>query len=81
MRKPLSRGRGFLLALAAALYADRVALLVGGRLQQVGTPVQVLTEARLSAAFQTPVRVISHPEYGLLLVMPGGGHVSEQPGW
>lgn len=65
----------------AALYADRVALLVGGRLQRVGSPAQVLTEAGLSDAFQTPVRVIAHPDYGLPLVMPGGAPWQEPAGW
>jgi len=57
----------------AGLYADRVALLVDGQLQAVGSPAEVLTEAQLSRVYQMPVRVIPHPEYGSPLVLPDGG--------
>lgn len=57
----------------AGLYADRVALLVDGQLQAIGSAVEVLTEARLSRVYQMPVRVIPHPEYGTPLVLPDGG--------
>ena len=56
----------------AALYAQRVALLVAGRLEATGTAAEVLTEARLSQVYQMPVRVILHPEYGTPLVLPNG---------
>ena len=56
----------------AGLYADRVALLVEGRLQAIGSAADVLTEARLSQVYQMPVRVIPHPEYGTPLVLPDG---------
>ena len=56
----------------AGLYADRVALLVAGRLQAIGSAAEVLTEARLSQVYQMPVRVIPHPEYGTPLVLPDG---------
>ena len=56
----------------AALYAQRVALLVDGRLQATGTAAEVLTEARLSQVYRMPVRVIPHPEYGTPLVLPDG---------
>jgi iron complex transport system ATP-binding protein len=55
-----------------ALYAHRVALLVAGRLQALDTPDRVLTPEQLSAAFNTPVSVIPHPEYGTPLVLPDG---------
>jgi iron complex transport system ATP-binding protein len=58
----------------AALYADRVALLVDGRLQAVGTPVEVLTGERLSQAYRLPLHVISHPDFGVPLVLPDGLH-------
>jgi iron complex transport system ATP-binding protein len=57
----------------AGLYADRVALLVAGQMQAVGSPTEVLTEAQLSRVYQMPVRVIPHPEYGSPLVLPDGG--------
>jgi iron complex transport system ATP-binding protein len=74
----LARERGLAVLMAlhdlnlAALYADRVALLVGGRLQSVGSPAEVLTSPRLTAAFGVPVEVILHPEYGTPLVLPDG---------
>jgi iron complex transport system ATP-binding protein len=56
----------------AALYADRVALLVGGQLHALGTPVEVITPARLMEAYAVPLQVIPHPENGTPLVLPGG---------
>ncbi len=70
------RGLAVLMALhdlnLAAIYADRVALLVGGRLQAIGAPAEVLTPNRLSEAYGVPVEVIRHPEYGTPLVLPDG---------
>jgi iron complex transport system ATP-binding protein len=56
----------------ASLYADRVALLVDGRLQAVGTPAEVLTAERLSEAYRLPLHVIQHPDFGVPLVLPDG---------
>lgn len=60
------RGRAVLMVLhdlnLAALAADRIALLVCGRLEALGTPTEVLTEATLAAAFGARVRVTRHPE-------------------
>jgi iron complex transport system ATP-binding protein len=56
----------------AGLYADRVALLVEGQVQAVGTASEVLTEANLSRVYQIQVRVIPHPEYGSPLILPDG---------
>jgi iron complex transport system ATP-binding protein len=64
----------------ASLYADRVALLVEGRLETLGTPEEVLTERNLSAVYNIPVHVMPHPVYNRPLVLPDGridGHVSE----
>jgi ABC-type cobalamin/Fe3+-siderophores transport system ATPase subunit len=55
-----------------ALYADRVALLVEGRLPAAGTPNEVLTPQRLSEIYQIPLNVITHPDYGTPLVLPDG---------
>ncbi|MDJ0973137.1 MAG: ABC transporter ATP-binding protein [Planctomycetota bacterium] len=59
------RQRGVLMVLhdlnLAALAADRVALLVCGQLQALGTPSEVLTEAALAQAFGAHVRVGKHP--------------------
>jgi hypothetical protein len=56
----------------AGLYAQRVAMLVQGRLEAIGDPAAVLTEERLSHIYQMPVRVMAHPEYGTPLVLPNG---------
>jgi iron complex transport system ATP-binding protein len=56
----------------AALYADRVALLVGGRLRAVGAPEAVLTPELVSSAYQIPVHIIQHPDYGTPLILPDG---------
>jgi iron complex transport system ATP-binding protein len=56
----------------AGLYADRIALLVGGRIHTSGTPQQVLTAHNLSAVYNVPVNVIPHPEYGTPMVLPDG---------
>jgi iron complex transport system ATP-binding protein len=56
----------------AALYADRVAVLVAGRIQAQGTPEEVLTPQTLTSVYNVPVNVISHPEYGTPLVLPEG---------
>ena len=57
----------------AGLYADRMALLVAGHLQAIGSAAGVLTEENLSRVYQMPVRVIPHPDYGTPLVLPDGG--------
>jgi iron complex transport system ATP-binding protein len=56
----------------ASLYADRVALLVGGRLEALGTPEEVLTEENLAAVYDVPVHVMPHPIYKRPLVLPDG---------
>jgi iron complex transport system ATP-binding protein len=56
----------------AGIYADRVALLVGGRLQANGSPAEVLTESMLSGVYRVPIHVIPHPEYGSPLILPDG---------
>jgi iron complex transport system ATP-binding protein len=48
----------------AALYADRLALLVEGRLQAVGAPNEVLTADHLQRAFQVPLNVYPNPTHG-----------------
>jgi iron complex transport system ATP-binding protein len=78
--RELAREQGLAVLMAlhdlnlAALFADRLALLVGGRLQALGSPAEVLTADRLREAFNTPVNVVPHPEYGTPLVLPDGGH-------
>ena len=52
------------------LYADRVALLVNGRLAALGAPLEVLTPERLIQAYHVPLRVLIHPDTGAPLVLP-----------
>jgi iron complex transport system ATP-binding protein len=48
----------------AAELADRLLLLVGGRVARLGTPAEVLDEAALEAAYGCPVRVEKSPLSG-----------------
>jgi iron complex transport system ATP-binding protein len=54
----------------AARYADRVALLVGEKIEAVGTPAEVMTPEAISAAYGLPVRVVPHPFADAPLVLP-----------
>jgi iron complex transport system ATP-binding protein len=58
------------LSLASA-YADRLALVSGGRLEALGTPVQVLTEERVSRVYGLPVQL--HLVGGRPVVVPVRG--------
>jgi iron complex transport system ATP-binding protein len=55
-----------------ALYSDRVALLVDGRLRASGAPAEVLTPAHLIEGYKVPLNVTVHPEYGTPLILPDG---------
>ena len=76
--KELARERGLAVIMAlhdlnlAALYADRIGLLVGGQLRYCGTPAEVLTPDNISEAYRIPVHIIPHPDYGTPLVLPDG---------
>ncbi len=54
----------------AARLADRIALMVAGRLLAVGTPAEVLTPALISEAYSWPVQVVKNPLSGGPLVLP-----------
>ena len=54
----------------AARYADRVALMVAGRLQAVGNPREVLQAELISQAYCLPVQVVEHPFMDSPLVLP-----------
>lgn len=56
----------------SGLFADQIALLVDGQIQQLGRPEGVLTAQHLSLAYSIPVSVIPHPTYGTPLVLPDG---------
>lgn len=48
----------------ASLYADRLVLLVEGRLRASGAPSEVLTAEILQAAYQVPLQVHPNPRHG-----------------
>jgi iron complex transport system ATP-binding protein len=54
----------------AARYADRVALMVAGRITALGSPREVLTPELISHAYSLPVQVVEHPFAGGPLVLP-----------
>lgn len=56
----------------AAAYADRVLLMAEGRVLAFGTPRDVLTSERLSAAYNRPVEVMRHPFRNCPLVLTSG---------
>ena len=53
-----------------SIYADKVALLLEGRLKAVGTPQEVLTAELISEVYKTPVQVFSHPKHKFPLIFP-----------
>ncbi|WP_406449521.1 heme ABC transporter ATP-binding protein [Streptomyces sp. NBC_00876] len=54
----------------AAAYADRAAVLHGGRIAVAGPPAGVFTSAALSDVYRQPVEVFPHPRTGVPLVVP-----------
>lgn len=52
--------------------ADRVALLVDGELKSLGAPKEVIRAEYISAAYQTPVEIVSHPVTGAPIIFPQG---------
>ena len=53
----------------AAAYADRVAVLDGGRLAAVGAPAEVLRPELLSQVYQHDVEVLPHPRTGAPVIL------------
>lgn len=70
------QGLAILLALhdlnLVSLYADRVALLDGGRLRALGSPPEVLTAHHLETVYRVPLHIIDHPVYGTPLILLDG---------
>jgi len=70
----LERRQGVLAALhdlnLASQVADRLVLLVAGRVAAEGEPGDVLTPARIAEAFGASVEVLSHPQTGGPVVVP-----------
>lgn len=54
----------------AAHYADRVALMVAGKIKASGKPAEVLKAALIEEAYCLPVQVIQHPFLDIPLVLP-----------
>ncbi|MFE6777906.1 heme ABC transporter ATP-binding protein [Streptomyces sp. NPDC057702] len=54
----------------AAAYADRTAILHGGRIAADGPADEVFDEALLSEVYRQPVEVLRHPRTGVPLVVP-----------
>jgi len=54
----------------AAAYADRIALLRGGRIVACDAPERVLTAGIISDVYETAVEVIPHPVTGKGIVLP-----------
>ena len=54
----------------AAQYADRIAMLKGGRLLVVGTPAEVLRPEAIAEAFGLEVHCLRHPELDCPLIVP-----------
>lgn len=73
-RERAEAGRGVVVVLhdlgLAAAWADRAAVLHGGRLAAVGTPDEVFTEGLLGEVYGHPVRVLLDPDTGAPLIVP-----------
>jgi iron complex transport system ATP-binding protein len=54
----------------AAHYADRIALMVAGRIKAEGKPEQVLRPELIEEAYCLPVQVVKHPFLDIPLVLP-----------
>src|ERR1043165_491525 len=54
----------------AAHYADRVALMVAGKIKAMGTPREVLQPEAIQEAYCLPVQVVKHPFLDVPLVLP-----------
>ena len=55
-----------------SFYADKVALVVNGKLKRLGTPTEVIRAKYISAAYRTPVEVVPHPVTGAPIIFPRG---------
>ena len=61
-------------------YSQGVILLVDGRIQTNGSPLEVLTEENLTRAYRTRLHVVSHPIHGTPLVLLDG-HDDDPESW
>ncbi|MFF3556813.1 heme ABC transporter ATP-binding protein [Streptomyces tsukubensis] len=58
----------------AAAYADRIAILSGGRIEVAGPPGEVLDAGLLTRVYRQPVEVFPHPRTGVPVVLPDRSH-------
>jgi len=76
--KKLSRDKQLVVIMAlhdlnlVSFFADRIALLVSGEIWGVGTAKDVITQERISKAYQTSVEIIHHPDSGAPIIFPQG---------
>jgi iron complex transport system ATP-binding protein len=54
----------------AAHYADRIALMVAGKIKAMGNPKEVLQPELIQEAYCLPVQVVKHPFLDIPLVLP-----------
>ncbi|PJF42263.1 MAG: heme ABC transporter ATP-binding protein [Phototrophicales bacterium] len=54
----------------AAMYADRIGIIVGGRLNVLDVPQNVLTKEHIQAAFGIDVQIIQHPQKECPVIIP-----------
>ncbi|MFC7467812.1 ATP-binding cassette domain-containing protein [Actinomadura keratinilytica] len=54
----------------AAAYADRAAVLHGGRIAAEGPPAEIFTAGLIGEVYRQPVEVLPHPAGGTPLVVP-----------
>jgi iron complex transport system ATP-binding protein len=54
----------------ASVYCDELILLAGGEVMARGRPQEVLTQARISSAYQADVLVMPHPQSGRPIIVP-----------
>jgi iron complex transport system ATP-binding protein len=72
----LAKNEGLALVMAVhdlnlvSLFADKVALLVDGKLHRVGSPMEVLTPEIIEEAYHARVDVFQHPNNGHPVILP-----------
>lgn len=54
----------------AALYADRIGMMVAGELVALGTPGDVFTSENIATVFNISVHIVPHPDTSVPLIVP-----------
>lgn len=63
----------------AATFADRIALMAGGRIAADGAPADVLRAEAIERVYGVRVRVLAHPRTGRPVVVPDAGAAYDEP--